>query len=49
MIDRGADISSFSQYPHEREILFAPLTGIEVQGTRVEGAGLVVAVRDAAD
>ena len=27
MIDRGADLSFISQYPHEKEILFAPLTG----------------------
>ena len=27
MVDRGADISFFSQYPHEKEICFAPLTG----------------------
>ena len=25
MIDRGADLQLLSQYPHEREILFAPL------------------------
>ena len=30
------------QYPHEREILFPPLTGIEVRSTRVDGAVLVV-------
>ena len=35
MTSRGADISWLSQYPHEKEILFAPLTGIEVQQTRV--------------
>ena len=35
MVDRGADLSWLSQYPHEKEILFAPLTGIEVQQTRV--------------
>ena len=45
MIDRGADLSIISQYPHEREILFAPLTGLEVQSTRVEGAVLFIAVR----
>jgi len=45
MIDRGADISWLSQYPHEREILFGPLTGIEVQGTRVEGAVVVIEAR----
>ena len=30
--------------PHEREILFAPLTGIEVSSTKVVGATLVVNV-----
>ena len=45
MIDRGADISFLSQYPHEREILFAPLTGIEVQNTQVEGDIIVVSSR----
>eukprot|EP00966_Prymnesium_polylepis_P181892 4213792-Prymnesium_polylepis.1 len=29
MIDRGADVSCLSQFPAEREILFAPLTGLE--------------------
>jgi hypothetical protein len=28
--------------PHEKEILFGPLTGLEVRGTRVEGYNLVV-------
>lgn len=45
MVDRGADISIFSQYPHEKEICFAPLTGIEVLGTRVEGSVLIVQAR----
>ena len=44
MIDRGADISWLSQYPHEAEILFAPLTGLEVASTRVRGSVLVVNV-----
>ena len=30
MVNRGANISWLSQYPHERETLFGPLTGIEV-------------------
>ena len=45
MVDRGADLSWLSQYPLEREILFAPLTGLEVQGTRVEDSTLVVEVK----
>ena len=44
MIDRGADVSWASQYPHEAEILFAPLTGLEVRSTRVHGSVLVVGV-----
>ena len=28
--DRGADLTWLSQYPHEEEILFAPLTSLEV-------------------
>ena len=44
MVDRGADIAFLSQYPHEKEILFGPLTGLEVRATRVEGAVLVVEV-----
>ena len=44
MIDRGADIWWLSQYPHEQEILFAPLTGLEVQSTSCEETVLVVGV-----
>ena len=44
MIDRGAEISWLSQYPHEKEILFAPLAGFEVKHTRIEGNVLVVVV-----
>ena len=44
MIDRGADIGWLSQYPHEEEILFAPLTGLEVQSTSCEETVLVVGV-----
>jgi hypothetical protein len=44
MVDRGADIGFISQYPHEKEILFAPLTGLEVRSTRVKGSALVVEV-----
>ena len=31
-----------SQYPHEREILFGPLTGIEVLGTRHDSLVVVI-------
>ena len=37
MVDRGADLTWLSQYPHEREVLLPPLTGIEALGTDVEG------------
>ncbi|KAK3235989.1 hypothetical protein CYMTET_53844 [Cymbomonas tetramitiformis] len=38
MVDRGADISPFSQYPREKQLVFAPLTGMEVVGVpRVKG------------
>ena len=42
MIDRGADLSWLSQYPHEKEVLLPPLTGIEALGSEVEGDMLVV-------
>ena len=45
MLDRGAELRWLSQYPHEDEILFPPLTGCEVQGIRVEGAVRVVSIR----
>ena len=35
MTSRGADISWLSQYPHEREILFGPLTALETSATLV--------------
>ena len=42
MVSRGADLSSLSQYPHEREILFGPLTGVEVLSTRIDGSVVVI-------
>ena len=42
MVNRGAQISWLSQYPHEEEILFGPLTGLEVLATRIEGSLVVV-------
>ena len=46
MIDRGADVAALSQFPAEREILFAPLTGLEVASApRVEGDVIVVELR----
>ena len=45
MIDRGAELGWISQYPHERECLWAPLTGLEVQRSRVEGDVLIIEAR----
>jgi hypothetical protein len=45
MIDRGADLSIMSQYPAEKEILFAPLTGLEVKGTVQKGNVLYIQTR----
>ena len=43
MIDRGADVSLLSQFPGEKEILFAPLTGLEVVSVpRVEEGDIIV-------
>jgi len=42
MIDKGADISFLSQYPAEKEILFAPLTGLEVLKMKVDRNGIFI-------
>lgn len=42
---RGAEVAWLSQFPAEDEVLFAPLTALEVQSTRVEGRVLVVEIR----
>ena len=44
MVDRGASLRWLSQYPHEREILFAPLLGLEALGARVDGSLLMVEI-----
>ena len=45
MVDRGADLSWMSQYPHEKEVLFPPLTRIDVQNLSVKDDVLVVDIR----
>ena len=45
MVDRGADLSWASQYPAERVSLFLPLTGLEQQGTRVDGSVMAADVK----
>ena len=45
MTSRGAEIAWLSQYPHEREILFGPLTAREVLDTDVQDSTLVIRVR----
>ena len=44
-VARGASIAWLSQYPKEEEILMPPLTALEVAGTRIEGAVVVVELR----
>lgn len=45
MVDRGADVSWLSQYPHEKEVLYPPLLGVEVLSTSVDGSTLIVSAR----
>lgn len=46
MVDRGAPVKFASQYPSEEEILFAPLTVLEVHGTpRVDAGCIIVELR----
>jgi hypothetical protein len=45
MIDKGASLEMLSQYPGESEILFAPLTGLEVRGTKIDDDLMVVKAR----
>ena len=46
-VARGASISWLSQHPEEAEILFPPLTTLEVTGTKIDGAVVVVQLRPA--
>ena len=45
MCDRGADLAWLSQYPHEAEVLFPPLTGLEAVSTQVDGSSLLINTR----
>lgn len=45
MVDRGADLTWLSQYPHEKEVLLPPLTGVEALQSDVEGNMLVIMSR----
>jgi hypothetical protein len=46
MVDRGASVTWCSQFSGEEEVLFAPLSGLEVVGEpRVEGRTMVVELR----
>ena len=42
MVDRGADLSWLSQYPHEREVTFPALTALEVRDSHVDGSTIIV-------
>jgi len=44
-VARGASISWLSQYPQEEEVLYPPFTALEVSGTKIEGAVVVVGLR----
>jgi ankyrin repeat protein len=47
-VDRGADISEFSQYPAEKEILFVPYSFVQGEGRQrtevVDGGGVLTVV-----
>lgn len=45
LLDRGAELSWLSQYPHEREVLFPPLMGLQALATRVKGSVLLAEIR----
>ena len=37
LVDRGAELTWLSQYPHEQEVLLPPLSGLEAIGSSVAG------------
>eukprot|EP00325_Prymnesiales_sp_UTEX-LB-985_P016966 CAMPEP_0174755368 /NCGR_PEP_ID=MMETSP1094-20130205/106211_1 /TAXON_ID=156173 /ORGANISM="Chrysochromulina brevifilum, Strain UTEX LB 985" /LENGTH=715 /DNA_ID=CAMNT_0015961257 /DNA_START=10 /DNA_END=2157 /DNA_ORIENTATION=+ len=45
MIDRGAELGWVSMYPHEKECLFPPLTGVEALRADVDGMMLNIKAR----
>lgn len=46
MVDKGASVEFLSQFPHEKEILMPPLTGLEVVSKPwIEGTTIVVDLR----
>jgi hypothetical protein len=46
MVDRGGDLQWCSQFPDEAEILFAPLTGLEVlTNPKVESNTIILGLR----
>ena len=42
---RGAELGWLSQYPHEEELAFPPLTQVELHSTRIDGSTIVVHTR----
>ena len=42
LVDRGADLSWLSQYSHEKEICFPPLTALRVRELHIDGSVLIV-------
>merc|ERR1740123_592785 len=42
--NNGADLAWLSQYPHEEEVCFGPLVGVQIQRTRVDASVLVIEV-----
>jgi len=44
MADKGADLTFVSQYPHEAEICFPPLTALEVRGYKTDNSLTIIDV-----